>query len=53
MKTYEVSGLREYWNNVTLQVRAASEKAAKKKFRKRVRGACTNLRVTLMPASGQ
>jgi len=47
MKIYEVSGLREYWNIVTMSVKAADEKAAKAKFRKRVNGPCTGLRVTL------
>lgn len=47
MKTYKVQGLREYWNFVILEIRAASEKAAKAKFRRRINGSVTGLRVTL------
>ncbi len=45
MKTYRITGLLEYWKNITLDVDAASEKAAKKKFRRRATGRVTNLRV--------
>lgn len=39
MKTYRISALWEYWKIIHQDVRAASEAAAKKKFRKRVNGA--------------
>lgn len=50
MKTYRVTAIWEMFKFVSGEVKAASELAAKKKFRKRYpRGAVTGCRVDLLP----
>ena len=45
MKTYRMHGLLDYWKLIHMDVRAASDKAAKVKFRKRVRGSVTGVAI--------